>query len=206
MKVILVGASGRIGKEVDRLLSAGHELVRVGATSGDVRCDYTDDNSVKDMFLHTGAFDALICVAGRDSAFKPFNALDDDDYRYGFERKFLGQVRLVTIGQEHVSDNGSFTLTSGFLSHYPNESSIATGPLNSAVDTFVANVAPLLPRGIRLNVVSPAPVVEPGQDGKGRVTAEQTAHFYVDAANGDMTGHILRAWGGLPIPGASEKG
>ena len=116
------------------------------------------------------------------------------------ERKFLGQVRLVTLGQGHARDNGSFTLTSGFLSHYPNPSSIATGPLNSAVDTFVANTAGLLPRGIRLNVVSPAPVVDVGNEGKGRVTAEQTARFYVEAVQGEMTGHVLRAWGGLPVP------
>lgn len=200
MKIVLVGSSGRIGKEVDRLLSADHELVRVGATSGDVQCDYTNEESVREMFQRVGTFDALICAAGRDSAFKPFKTLADDDYRYGFERKFLGQVRLVTFGQERVSDNGSFTLTSGFLSHYPNESSIATGPLNGAVDTFVANAAPLLARGTRLNVVSPAPVVEPGHDGRGRVTAEQTAQFYVEAIQGDMTGQVLRAWGGLPVP------
>ena len=150
MKVILVGASGRIGKEVDRLLSGEHQVVRVGATSGDVLCDYTMETSVRELFRQVAPFDALICSARRDSSFKPFESLSDDDYRYGFERKFLGQVRLVTLGQEHVNDGGSFTLTSGFLSHYPNPSSIATGPLNSAVDTFASNVAPLLGGGIRL--------------------------------------------------------
>ena len=200
MKIILVGASGRIGKAIDRALSAGHDIVRVGATSGDIQCDYTDAASVHAMFQQVAGFDSLICAAGRDSAFRPFEDLIDDDYRYGFERKFLAQARLVTIGQEHVRDNGSFTLTSGFLNHYPNPSSIATGPLNSAVDTFAANVSRLLPRGIRVNVVSPAPVVDPGQEGHGRVTAEQTAQFYVDAVQGDMTGQVLRAWGGLQIP------
>ncbi len=201
MKIILVGASGKIGKEVDRLLSEEHELVRVGATSGDVRCDYSDEDSVREMFHRVTRFDALICAAGRDSSFKSFETLTSDDYRYGFERKFLGQVRLVTLGQQHMLDDGSFTLTSGFLSHYPNAASIATGPLNSAVDTFVSNAAPLLPRGIRLNVVSPAPVVESGQETRGTVTAEQTAKYYVKAIQGDMTGQVLRAWGGLPVPG-----
>ncbi len=40
MKVILVGASGRIGKAIDSLLSPEHEIVRVGATSGDIQCGY----------------------------------------------------------------------------------------------------------------------------------------------------------------------
>lgn len=202
MKIILVGASGRIGKEIDRALSTEHEVVRVGVTSGDVQCDYTSLDSIAAMYREVGAVDALVCAAGRDSTFKPFDSLKDEDYRYGFERKFLGQVRFVTLGRQHLRDNGSFTLTSGFLSHYPNPSSIATGPLNAAVDAFVANTAGLLPRGLRVNVVSPAPVVDPGAEGRGRVTAEQTARFYVEAVEGNMTGQVLRAWGGLPSPGA----
>ena len=114
------------------------------------------------MFQQAGEFDALISVAGRDSEFKRYSELTDDDFRYGFERKFLAQARLVRLGESTIRNNGSFTLTSGFLSHYPNEASIATGPLNATVDTFVSNTAPLLPRNIRINVVSPAPIVEPG--------------------------------------------
>jgi hypothetical protein len=48
--------------------------------------------------------------------------------------------------------------------------------------------------------VSPAPIVEQGQEKQGLVTAEQTAKFYVDAIEGNFTGQILRAWGGLPVP------
>ena len=200
MKVILVGASGRIGREIDKLLSDKHSIVRVGMNSGDVQCDYTDKKSVNDMFNTIGAFDALISVAGRDSVFKNFEELEDDDYRYGFERKFLGQVGFVTIGQKYINDNGSFTVTGGFLSHYPHPTSAATGPLNAAIDTFVKTTAPLLSRGIRLNVVSPAPVVEPSQVKRGLVTAEQTARLFIKAINGNMSGEVLRAWGGLPVP------
>jgi len=205
MKVIIVGASGRIGREVEKALVERHDLVRVGAHSGDVQCDFTDVESVRAMFDAVGEFDALVAVVGRDSAFKSFKDLGDDDYRYGFERKFLGQVRLLDHGQRTIGDHGSFVFTSGFLSHYPNPASIATGPLNAAVDTFVSNTAPLLPRGIRLNVVSPAPVVEPDQKRHGVVTAEETATFYVDALEGDMTGQVLRAWGGLPVDSESRR-
>jgi len=198
MKIIIVGASGRIGKEVDKALSGSHEIVRVGVRSGDVQCDYTDAESIRGMFENIGEFDSLISVAGGDSAFKPFQDLDDEDYRYGFERKFLGQVRFLRFGESVVRDNGSFIFTSGFLSHYPNPASIATGPLNAAIDTFVKNTAPLLSRGIRVNVVSPAPIVEPGQESKGLVTAAETAKRYVEAVEGDITGQVLRAWGGLP--------
>ncbi len=200
MKVVIVGSSGIIGREVVAALSERHSIVRVGAHSGDIRCDYTDAESVKDMFGALGSFDALICCVGRDSTFKHFDALGPNDYRHGFERKFLGQVGLLTAGTASIADGGSFTFTSGFLSHYPNPASIATGPLNAAIDTFVMNAAPLLPRGIRLNVVSPAPVVDPGEEKRGVVTAAETARLYVAAIEGDFSGKVLRAWGGLPTP------
>jgi NAD(P)-dependent dehydrogenase (short-subunit alcohol dehydrogenase family) len=199
MKIIIVGASGKIGTEVDKALSDGHEIIRVGRRTGDVQCDYTDPESVRRMFEEIGEFDSLVSVAGGDSAFKPFQELEDADYQYGFERKFLGQIRFLRLGEGAVRDNGSFVFTSGFLSHYPNPYSIATGPLNAAVDTFVKNTAPLLPRGIRINVVSPAPIVEPGQEGKGVVTAAETAKLYVEAVEGNISGKVLRAWGGLPV-------
>ena len=199
MKIIIVGASGRIGKEVDKALSDSHEIVRVGVRSGDVQCDYTDTESVSKMFEAIGEFDSLISVAGGDSTFKPFQDLDDEDYRYGFERKFLGQVRFLKFGESFIRNNGTFVFTSGFLSNYPNPASIATGPLNAAIDTFARNTAPFLPRGIKVNVVSPAPIVEPGQEGKGLVTAAETAKLYVEAVEGNMTGQVLMAWGGLPM-------
>jgi len=46
--------------------------------------------------------------------------------------------------------------------------------------------------------------VEPGQEKKGLVTASQTAKMYVKAVEGNFTGQILRAWGGLTIPEESD--
>lgn len=104
MKIIIVGASGRIGKEVDKALSDRHEIVRVGMRSGDVQCNYTDSASVRAMFETIGEFDSLISVAGCDSVFKSFESLNDEDYIYGFERKFLGQIRFLKFGERLVRD------------------------------------------------------------------------------------------------------
>ena len=60
------------------------------------------------------------------------------------------------------------------------------------------NGYPLLARGLRLNVVSPAPVVEPNKVRTGLVSAEQVAKFYIEAVEGNDTGKVFRAWGGLP--------
>jgi NAD(P)-dependent dehydrogenase (short-subunit alcohol dehydrogenase family) len=111
---------------------------------------------------------------------------------------FLAKAGLVNLGQHRANDGASITLSSGFLSDYPNPASVATGPLNAAVDAYVRSAAPLLPRDIRLNVVSPAPVVDDGQEREGAITAAQAAAAYIEAINGEFTGQVLRPWGGLP--------
>ena len=129
--------------------------------------------------------------------FKVYEDLTDEDFVYGFQRKFLAQINLVRIGTPYARDGASFTLSSGFLSDYPNPASAATGPFNAAVDSFVRTVGPLLPRGIRLNVVSPAPVVAPEQIDRGVVTAEQAAAGYVQSIEDTINGEVVRMWGGL---------
>ena len=200
MKVILVGASGKIGHGVDRAVSVNHEVVRVGLADGDVRCDYTDPESVRSMFATIGPYHALVSAVGDDSRFLPFEELADDDFRYGFERKFLSQIRLMTLGQPTIRDGGSFTLTSGFLSHYSNRRGIATGPFNAALETYVEHTARFWPRGIRINVVSPGPVVGPGGEGRGAVTSEQCGEVYLRTIEGTTSGRVLRVWGGFPVP------
>jgi len=109
----------------------------------------------------------------------------------------MAQINLVRIGTPYINDSGSFTLSSGYLSDYPYQESAATGPFNAAVDSFARTVAPLLPRGIRVNVVSPAPVVPPEKSGRGLVTAAQTAAGYIQSIEGIMNGEVIRMWGGL---------
>jgi NAD(P)-dependent dehydrogenase (short-subunit alcohol dehydrogenase family) len=196
MKIIILGAGGKIGSEIVQALSPKHEIVRAGRND-DVKVDYTDAQSVKNMFEQVGGFDALIVAVGGDSVFKVYEELGDEDFAYGFQRKFMAQVNLVRTGTSFANDGASFTLSTGYLSDYPNPASAATGPFNAAVDSFVRTVGPLLPRGIRLNVVSPAPVVPEGQASRGVVTAKQAAVGYVQSIEGAMNGEVLRMWGGL---------
>ncbi len=198
MRIAIFGASGIIGSALVDLLSDGNEIIKIGSRSGDLQADYTDEESVESVFSQMGNVDAVIVCVGGDSRFKPYSALSDEDYRYGAERKLVAQFRIVRCAEKYVTDNGSITITSGFLTDYPNEFSLATGPFNSAIDTFVRQAAPLLKRGLRLNVVSPAPVVEASRVDTGLVSSEQVAHFYAESLNGNDTGKIFRAWGGLP--------
>ena len=202
MKIIIIGAKGKIGREIVSALEHDHEIISA-SRGGDVQVNYTQEASVRRMFEQVGRFDALVAVVGGDSVFKSYEELTPEDFEHGYRRKLMGQIGLVRSGTDYLNDGGSFTLSSGFLSHYPNPYSIATGPFNAAVDSFVHSTAPLLPRSIRLNVVSPAPVVDPAQEGRGVVTAEQAAAAYVRSITGDFSGRVIRAWGGLendPLP------
>jgi NAD(P)-dependent dehydrogenase (short-subunit alcohol dehydrogenase family) len=197
MRIIVMGASGTVGQKVVEALEVTEEVVRVGRTSGDLLVDYTDPRSVSDMYKEIGGFDALVATVGGDSVFKPYDELTDDDFRYGFERKVVAQIRLVRLGTPHAAEGGSFTLSSGFLSDYPNPWSAGTGPLNAAVNAAVGTIAPLLPKDLRLNVVSAAPIVSDGQEGRGRVTAAAVAEAYISSIRSTRTGDTLRVWGGL---------
>ncbi len=197
MKIIVLGATGKIGRAITRELEPRHEIVSVGSRSGDLQVDYTDGESVRSMFESVGSFDGLVCVVGGDSTFRPYDQLTDGDFELGFRRKFLAQLNLVRVGADFATDGASFTLSSGFLSHYPITSSVATSPFNAAVDALATSLAPLLPRGLRINVVSPAPVVPVDKVRVGLVSAAQVAAHYVQCVEGDFTGRVLRAWGGL---------
>lgn len=200
MKILVFGASGKIGSKVVENLISDHEIVKVGSRTGDIIADYTNPEAVLNVFHQTGKVDAIVVSVGGDSQFKPFESLTDDDFRYGAERKLVAQFRIVELAKEYLNEGGSITLTSGFLTHYPNPYSLATGPFNAAIDTYVEQAAPLMPNNIKLNVVSPAPVVEPERVGEGLVSAEQVAEYFVQAITGNASGKVLRAWGGLPIP------
>lgn len=201
MKIAVFGASGKIGSQVvAQLAGKGHEVIQIGSRSGDFTADYTDSDAVESVLKKIAPLDALVVSVGGDSAFKPYETLNDEDFRFGAERKLVAQFRLVRLAEQYLSDKSSITLTSGFLSHYPNAHSIATGPFNAAIDTFVQQTAPLLARGLRINVVSPAPVVEPARTGEGLVSAEQVARYYLESIESTTSGNVYRVWGGLTAP------
>lgn len=200
MKIAVFGATGKIGSQVvNQLEENGHKVVKIGSRSGDIAVDYTDAEAVNSVLETLLPLDAVVVSVGGDSVFKPYKELSDEDFRYGAERKLVAQFRLVRLAEKYLLDGGSITLTSGFLSHYPNPYSLATGPFNAAIDSFVQHSAPLLQRGIRINVVSPAPVVDPSRVGEGLVSAMQVAEYFVDSVEGNETGHVYRAWGGLQL-------
>ncbi|ELR65941.1 short chain dehydrogenase [Photobacterium marinum] len=193
MKILLIGATGTIGKAVATRLGAEHEVIAAGYTEGDVQVDLADADSIKAMFELVGKVDAIISTAGQ-ARFAPFNALSDDDYLLGLENKLMGQVNLVRYGADYVKLGGSITLTSGVLSRKPMAGSASISMVNGALESFV-RAAALELHQLRLNVVAPVFVKETmammGLDTESGVSAADTAIAYEVAVNGEMHGETL---------------
>jgi uncharacterized protein YbjT (DUF2867 family) len=56
MKIIIIGASGTIGKGIVELLMPDHELVEVGHHSGDYAVDLASKDSIEKLFADVRDF------------------------------------------------------------------------------------------------------------------------------------------------------
>lgn len=197
MKIILVGAGGTIGKAVAAELGERHEILAANRNSGDIRVDICDPKSIERLYAEAGTFDAVVCTAG-DAYFGPFDQFTDAQFDFGLRNKLMGQVNLVMLGHKHIRDSGSFTLTSGLLSDDPIRGGVSAAMVNSGIDGFVRGAAIELPRGIRINVVSPTVIEEslpaygPYFRGFKGVPAREAALGYARSVEGAQTGRIYR--------------
>lgn len=193
MKIILIGAGGTIGSAVARELEQRHEVIRVGRNSGDLQADISDSASIRRLFEQTGRFDALVCAAG-NVVFAPLAALGEAEFALGLNDKLMGQVNLLLIGREFINDGGSFTFTTGITSHDPIRTGTSASLVNGAIDAFVRAAAIELPRGLRVNSISPNVLVEAMPDyapyfrGFKPVPAADVALAYAKSVEGLQTG------------------
>ena len=194
MRVVVVGASGTIGSAVVAALSARHDVVAVGNKQGAIRVDLASADSIQQMFQTVGTFDALVSTAGR-AAFAGLDDLKDADFQLGLSNKLMGQVNLVRIGRQFANDRASFTLTSGVLSREPMKGSASISMVNAGLEGFARAAALELPRGMRINVVSPPWVTETliarKMDPSIGLPAATVAKAYLASVEGTATGQTL---------------
>jgi NAD(P)-dependent dehydrogenase (short-subunit alcohol dehydrogenase family) len=196
MKVIVIGATGTIGRAVVQAIGTRHEVIPVSHSKSAIKVDIADRGSITKMFGITGWVDAVICAAGL-AKFGPLASLSDEDFELGLNSKLMGQVNLVRIGTDHINDNGSITLTSGILSRKPMKGSSAISLVNSALEGFARAAALEMSRGVRINIVSPNWVVDTlkafNMDPAIGTPVEVVAQAYVRALEGSMNGEVLDA-------------
>lgn len=194
MRILIVGATGTIGKAVAAALGGRHDLVLASHQKAPEQVDIANPASIQDLFSRVTRVDAVVCAAGH-AVFKPLSALGDADFDLSLRNKLMGQVNLFRIGLGFVSDNGSFTLTAGYLSRNPAPGSAAVSLVNAALEGFGRAAALEAPRGIRVNVVSPPGIIETlqamGRPAEGAVPAATVAQSYVWSVEGQETGQVF---------------
>ncbi len=193
MRVLLIGATGTIGRAVAEAL-AHHELIRASRSRADERVDLADPASIRALFARVGKVDAVVSAAG-NAAFKPLDRLTDEDFAFSLANKLMGQVNVVRYGLPSVRDGGSITLTGGILGQRPEPGTPAISLVNAGLEGFTRAAALEAPRGIRINVVSPPWLTETlealGRPTDGGLPAELVAKAYVRSVEGKDTGQVL---------------
>jgi NAD(P)-dependent dehydrogenase (short-subunit alcohol dehydrogenase family) len=196
MRVLVVGASGRLGRAVVEALADRHEVVEASRTSAHF-VDLRNPATIAGLYSSVGSVDAVACTAGK-TPYAALSELTSDQFLEGVRDKLLGQVELVRQGASYVSDGGSFTLVSGVLGFDPIRTGAVAATVNGGVDAFVRAAAIELPRGLRVNAVS-ATVFEEAWDDYGPlfpgfkpIPLADAARAYVKSIEGAATGQVIR--------------
>ena len=143
-----------------------------------------------------GLVDAVISTAG-NVHFGPLVEFTQEQFMIGLIDKVMGQINLVLEGLNYINDNGSFTLTSGVLDRDPIALGAGAATANGAIGGFVVGAAIEMPRGLRINVISPGllDVSErrygsyfPGHE---RVSSQRVGLAYSKSVEGFATGKVI---------------
>ena len=195
MKVLVIGATGLVGgAAADALEAFGDEVLRASKSST-LAVDITDAGSIQALLDQVGTVDAIVAAVG-SVPFKPLADLTAEDYLSAYRGKVASQVDVVRLGTPHVADGGSITLTTGILAREPILAGAAAALANGAVESFVISAAAELPRGLRINTVSPtvlaeATVYHSSFPGFTQVSAAEVGQAYVKCVHGIQTGTII---------------
>ncbi|HEY1723883.1 MAG TPA: short chain dehydrogenase [Steroidobacteraceae bacterium] len=196
MKAIVVG-TGTVGSAVKAaLLENGHEVITVGRSSGDYQADIRDSNRLRALFTKLRPFEAVACAAG-DVSLAPFELTTDEQWAASINSKGMGQINLVRATLPLIADNGSYTLISGVLADECIAAGVIGTVINHIVEGFVKAAAVELPRGVRINCVSPtvlteSPAYHPYFPGFIPVDARVVGQAYLRAMSNPMSGRILK--------------
>lgn len=168
----------------------------MGRNSGDIQADLSDRKSIASMYEKTGNVDAVVSTAG-NVHFGPLAEFTEEQFMLGLTDKVMGQINLVLEGLDYVNEFGSFTLTTGVLNRDPIRMGSGAATANGAIDGFVVGSAIEMPRGMRINVVSPG-LLDVSEErygsyfpGHERVAAKRVGLAYAKSIEGPGTGQVI---------------
>lgn len=198
-KIVVVGATGTIGKAVADLLSYSpdNKVIRVGNRYGEYNIDLRIKESIECLFQNIGIVDGVICAAGSTRFGSALDA-SKNDFIVSINNKLLNQINLVQVAARYLKPNGFITLTSGSMSQTPWRDTAPTAMVDAAIEGFVRAAARDLENGIRINAVSPMFIdITAKKMGLpttiGTMSQTNTARVYKVSVEGDMTGQVIDA-------------
>ena len=135
--------------------------------------------------------------------FHPLSAVSvapivESSYGLGLVNKLMGQVNLALAARDALREEGSITLIAGVLSQDPIFAGSSASMVNGAIESFARAAAIELPRGLRINAVSPT-VFEESMGGYGPffrgfdpVPVLRAARAFSRSIEGRQTGQVYR--------------
>jgi NAD(P)-dependent dehydrogenase (short-subunit alcohol dehydrogenase family) len=202
LRILLIGAGGELGRAVVAELGGRHEIISAGSKSGDIRIDISDPASIVAGLAAAGPLDAVACAAGAVN-FHPLSAISvasiaESSYGLGLVNKLMGQVNLTLAARDALREDGSITLIAGVLSGDPIFAGSSASMVNGAIESFARAAAIELPRGLRINAVSPTVFEEsmgsygPFFRGFDPVPVARAARAFSRSIEGRQTGQVYK--------------
>lgn len=199
MKILIIGGNGTIGNVVTSHFKNNNEVLVAGRSKGDVTVDIAESASIEAMLKKTGVVDAIICIAG-EAKWDDFDKLTEEDYYIGLKSKLMGQVNLVRIGQDYLSEGGSITLSTGILADDPVIKTASAAMVNGGIHSFVQAASLELKHKLRLNVVSSGMVEDAYEKykdyfpGHNPIPMTKVINGYVRSVQGKGNGEVIRIY------------
>ncbi len=171
-RVLIVGGSSGIGLAVAQQAHAAGATVTIASRSADKLGEATasvnppmatavldtgDAAGIEAFFGSHEAWDHIVISAAQTPS-GPVRKLSLDDAKKAMESKFWGAYRVAKAAR--ITERGTLTFISGFLSERPSASSVLQGAINAALESLARGLALEL-SPVRVNAVSPGLIDTP---------------------------------------------
>lgn len=195
--ILLVGASGTIGKAIHNNLKTDYNIITAGRQNADLILNVNDRQSIDKAFENLKNIDGVINAFGA-LPFEPFDQINMQDFANGMNDKFLGQANIVQAILPKLNHGASIVLTSGILNHQPIHTGVVAAAANGAIDGFGQALALELGGKARVNIVSPSMVADSIEaygayfDGYEVTQMDDLVNAYRRCLSGIINGKVIK--------------